>query len=140
VRLQSNREAANEAYRELWEVPAALLPSLILEAGNDQPSRLADLTILVLDQKKFLSVDEEGNCRYDIPGLRGVKYDDIVVGKAPRGLKVVLRRVKKQFPVGVVIRAALINRFRSGDVPPGDDAVNPVRWWQQFYERMKGRL
>jgi hypothetical protein len=139
-RLQSTPEAAGEAFRELWEAPPAILPALILEAQNDRPSGLKDLTILVIDKQRFLSVDEEGNCLYDIPGLRGVKYDDIVVGNAPRGLKVVLRRLKQPFPVGVVVRAALINRFRSPDVPAGDDAANPVRWWQEFYERRKARL
>ena len=139
TRLQSGRDAG-EAFRELWEAPPEIIPELILQAGNPEPSGLHELTILVLDRKRFLSVDEEGNVLYDIPGLRGIKYDDIVTGNAPRGLKVVLRRLRQQFTVGAVIRAALINRFRSADVPAGNDAANPVRWWQEFHERVKGRL
>jgi hypothetical protein len=141
LRLQSGPEAAAAAYRELWEVPRELIPQLILKVTREEPSSLKELKVLVLDRERLARIDDGGGSfTYDIPGLRNVKYDDIVIGEAPRGAKVILRSLKKPFPVGVVLRTALLNRFQSADYPPSDDGRDPVRWWQKFHERVRARL
>jgi len=140
LRLQATPEEAGKAYRQIWEAPRPLIPKLIPEVANDAPSALRELAVLVLD-KDFAQVDsKDGSVAYDIPGMGKVKYDDIVVGKAPRGLKVILRRLEKPFPVGAVIRAGLLNRFRSTDYPGGSDVSDPVGWWQRFYDRSRAKL
>jgi len=139
-RLRSTPEEAGKAYREIWEAPRGLIPKLIPEVANDQPSGLRELAVLVLD-RNFAQVDaKDGTVAYDIPGMGKVKYDDIVVGKAPRGLKVILRRLEQPFPVGAAIRAGLLNRFRSTDYPGGSDVSDPVGWWQRFYDRVRAKL
>jgi hypothetical protein len=140
LRLQSTPEEAGKAYREIWEAPRGLIPKLIPEVANPEPSALRELAVLVLD-KDFAQVDsKDGTVAYDIPGMGKVKYDDIVVGKAPRGLKVILRRLDKPFPVGSVVRAGLLNRFRSTEYPGGSDVSDPVGWWQRFYDRVRTKL
>jgi hypothetical protein len=140
IRLQATPEEAGKAYRQIWEAPRSLIPKLIPEVSNDAPSALRELTILVLD-RDFAQVDAKDNTVvYDIPGMGKIKYDDIVVGKAPRGLKVLLRRLERPFPVGAVVRAGLINRFRSTDYPGGSDASDPVGWWQRFHDRVRAKL
>ena len=140
LRLQSTPEEAGKAYREIWEAPRSLIPKLIPEVANERPSALRELAVLVLD-KDFAQVDsKDGTVVYDIPGMGKVKYDDIVVGKAPRGLKVILRRLERPFPVGAVLRAGLLNRFRSTDYPGGSDVSDPVGWWQRFYDRARAKL
>ena len=140
LRLRSTPEEAGKAYREIWEAPRGLVPKLIPEVANAEPSALRELAVLVLD-RDFAQVDsKDGTVAYDIPGMGKVKYDDIVVGKAPRGLKVILRRLEQPFPVGAAIRAGLLNRFRSTDYPGGSDVSDPVGWWQRFYERVRAKL
>ena len=140
LRLRSTPEEAGKAYREIWEAPRSLIPKLIPEVANPEPSALRELSVLVLD-KDFAQVDsKDGTVAYDIPGMGKVKYDDIVVGKAPRGLKVILRRHEKPFPVGSVVRAGLLNRFRSTEYPGGSDVSDPVGWWQRFYDRVRTKM
>jgi hypothetical protein len=136
-RLKSRPEEAEAAFRELWSVPKELIPALILETGNTEPSQLKELKVLVLDTKGFIRMDDkEGKLVYRMKGMGNFTYDDVAAGpvKSGLGLRVIVRNFSR-FPVGVVIRAALLNRFRSADYPPLDDRADPVHWWQSFYER-----
>jgi hypothetical protein len=141
-RLSSSREEANEAFRELWEVPRALIPRLILEVTNTSPSALTELKILVLEKRGVARLGEvEGEIHYVIPGMCNFEVDEVAAGpaKSGKGLKVVLRN-RKGFSLGVVVRAALMNRFRSSEHPGGDDRIDCLGWWQSFYDRMASRL
>ena len=48
------------------------------------------------------------------------------------------------FPVGIVVRAALMNRFRSAKHPDwSDDDPSPgklIAWWRTFHDKVKGEL
>jgi hypothetical protein len=141
-RLSSSREEAEEAFRELWEVPKDLIPQLILEVTNRSPSALNELKILVLDKRGIVRLgEEEGEIHYMIPGMCTFEVDEVAAGpaKSGKGLKVVLRN-KKGFSLGVVLRAALMNRFRSAEHPRGDDRSDCVGWWQRFYDRVASGL
>ena|SRR5437867_7624452 len=142
LRLKSRPEEAEEAFRELWSAPKELIPALILEIENTEPSQLKELKVLVLDTKGFCRLDEkEEKFVYRVKGMGKFSYDDLAAGqlKSGRGIQVKVRNFNR-FPVGVVIRAALVNRFRSTDYPPEDDARDPVHWWQSFYERAQPTL
>jgi hypothetical protein len=141
-RLSSSPEEAGEAFRELWEVPKDLIPQLILEVTNKDPSALKELQILVLEKRGIVRLgEEEGELHYVIPGMCNFEVDQVAAGpaKSGNGLKVILRN-KKGFPLGVVVRAALVNRFRSADHPALDDRADCLGWWQSFYDRMASRL
>ncbi|MBI4606838.1 MAG: hypothetical protein HY721_33145 [Planctomycetes bacterium] len=165
ARLESlDPEDAEEAFRELWEAPRAIIPGLILEVENPAPSTFTELKVLVIDKEHFARLrsiglaptgepiaheDSTGRFVYDIPGMGSLDYEEIATGPARggTGLRVVLRRRAVElgepvptFPVGAVVRAALVNRFRSSDYPPGDHRTDLVRWWQAFYERARPRL
>ncbi len=138
-RLRSrDAEDANAAYRELWEVSPQLIPRLLREVDSDEPTSIRDLRILVF--APVVHADDEGEVSYDIPGMRGVMIDDVAAGLAPnrRGSDVRLRR-RRGFPLGAVVRAALLNRFRSPQYPPGDDSRDPRGWWRAYYEAVKRR-
>lgn len=147
-RLRAAPEEAAGAFRELWSVEASWIPALIREVKNPAPSGLSELQILIPDREHFergnLGVDAKGDgVVYDVPGMGVVEYDDIAFGptKSGKSLKVVIRNFRgKRFTVGVVLRAALLNRFRSNDYPGGDHRLDPVGWWQSFYERVRARL
>jgi hypothetical protein len=142
-RLRSDAETADQAFRELWEVRKDLIPALILEAENPQPSALKKLSILVLDRQRFVRIDEaQDKIVYSIPGMGNFRYDDVAAGPTRSGLgaKAVFRSFQKPFAVGVVLRAALVNRFRSADYPSGDAAADPIGWWQRFHEKVAAKL
>lgn len=139
-RLQSNPTEAGQAFRELWEVKRELIPALVREVENATPSALRELQILVVDTARFAEVDpsEEHVLTYRIPGMGDCAYDDIAAGPVPKGYRVKLTRYAR-FPVGVVIRAGLINRFRSKDYPRRPDD-HLVVWWMDFYRRVAESL
>lgn len=133
---------AAAAYRRLWEVRADLIPSLILETTGKRRTSLREIAVLVLDTKRFVRLDEKRQMLvYAIPGMGDYRYEELAAGRAlsGRAAKVVLRD-RDGFPVGVVIRAALVNRFRSLDYPSGGDQPDLVGWWRRYYERRKPKL
>ena len=156
-RLQANPEVAAKAFRELWSVSRSLIPQLILEVENPNPTGLRELKILVMDMERLrrlrnvglnpdgeqvVLTNERGeNFVYDVPGMGKFSYNEISVGRARggRSAKVVARSFRG-FPVGVVIRAALINRFRSSAYPAEDSRGHLRSWWQRFYQKQRSRL
>jgi hypothetical protein len=141
-RLRSNEASAKAAFRELWNAPKEMIPPLIRQTDCSERSALREIEILVVDPSRFVRVDDKASdIIYNIPGMGEVPFDDIAVGQTrdARRAKVVLRSWKG-FPLGVAIRAGLINRFRSEDYPAGSDRRDPVGWWGRFYERVKGKL
>jgi hypothetical protein len=166
ARLKSrDRKLAEDALRELWEVEAKLIPALILEVENPEPSALSELKILVADKEGFtrlrnvgmgpcseVVVYEEpgvGKLVHDIQGMGSFEYEELSSGPAQHGrsVRVVVRRSTlslaegpRHFPVGVVIRSALINRFRTAEKPPFDHRRDIVRWWQALYQMRKDKL
>lgn len=148
-RLRASPDAAGDAFRELWEVDSKLIPDLILEVENREPSQLRELKILVADRAKFarqhVGLDPKGESFvYELPGMGLLDYDDIASGptRGGKSLKVVLKRFDRSraFTVGEVIRAALANRFRSSDYPAGDHRNDLVGWWQRYYQKIRSEL
>ncbi len=138
-RLKADEDTALEAYRELWDVDKELIPELIEHTDDRDKSGLRELAVLVLDPKKFYRQDKDGAPIYTIPGLGAFELDDIAAGKVRAGAKAVIRNFER-FPVGVVVRAALVNRFRSSDYPSGDDQRDLKGWWRRYYQRVRPNL
>lgn len=131
---------AEAAFRELWEVEKRLVPTLLRHVEDDRRTFLTELPVIV-----FVSVaQQDANSEewvYYVPGLGGVRFDDLASGRArrPNSYKVVLKR-RSGFPLGAVVRAALLNRFRSPDYPSGDDRRDPSGWWYKYYGSVRARL
>lgn len=149
-RLRSTPKSAEETFRQLWEVDRQLIPELLLEIENPETSQLRELRILIPDREEFsrrnvlLNAAGDG-LSYVVPGMGTLQYDDLATGPARgRGLKLVLKRLNTSsslpFTVGEVIRAAMLNRFRSSDYPPDDQRSGLVAWWQRYYERVRSSL
>jgi hypothetical protein len=141
-RLRGDDKGAGEAFRELWEVRRELISSLILECDRRETTRLKELTVQVLDPKRFVRLDEsEGRFVYDVPGLGRFAYDDVAAGetRTRKSVRAVFRS-RTGFPLGVVLRAALINRFRSTDYPSGSDKSDIVGWWQRYHSLVASKL
>lgn len=139
-RLKADEDSAREAFVELWEVEADLIPELIEHVVDSERSALREIAVLVLDTGRFFQRDpKDGTPIYTIPGLGAFELDDVAAGKVPAGAKAVLRNFER-FPVGVVVRAALVNRFRSRDYPSGDDRVDVKGWWRRYYQRVRPNL
>ena len=135
-----SRKDAEDAYRKLWKVPNSLVQPLILEVTNTEKSNLTELSILVTDTRSFLRRDESsGEFLYFIPGMGDCAYSDISVKDVRNGIKVVIKKFDR-FSLGVVVRAGLVNRFRSPNHPPGHDKMGLVEWWQLFHGRVRGQL
>ncbi|MGQ9591756.1 MAG: hypothetical protein ACUVYA_15840, partial [Planctomycetota bacterium] len=139
-RLKADEDSARDAFVELWEVDADLIPELIEHVADPERSALREIAVLVLDTGGFFRRDpKDGAPIYRIPGLGSFELDDVAAGKVPAGAKAVLRNFEK-FPVGVVVRAALVNRFRSRDYPSGDDRADVKGWWRRYYQRVRLKL
>ena len=155
-RLQGSPEVAGNAFRGLWIVQKRLIPRLILEVENPSPTGIRELKILVLDKRRLLRkvaldpgdervvyTNEEGDkFVHDVPGMGKFAYSEMSVGPARRGdrsAKVVVRSLAG-FPLGVVIRAALLNRFQSSAYPRVDPRIDLRTWWQRFYEMHRSSL
>lgn len=142
ARLQGAPEAAEAAYRELWELSPAVIPKLLLEVENRSPTPLRQLDVLIL-QKDFHRYDPDTErFHYHVLGLgrSGAEFDDIALGKTKRE-GAVRARLRKfgSFELGVVIRAGLLNRLRSARFPSFADQPGLVRWWQEYYKLSTSR-
>lgn len=139
--LQGNPKQAAVVFRKLWELPSHLVPYLVREVDHEAPSSLKELSILVLNTDTFVRFDPDTQeiLGYKIPGMGDVVFDQIASGKVARGYRVTLRH-RRGFAVGVVVRAALINRFRSTNYPAGDARGRAAGWWDAFYRRVKDEL
>ena len=139
--LQGAREQAEATYLKLWEVPRHFVPYLVQEVGSTRGTALKELKLLVLNTDSFVKLDPQTQdiLGYNIPGMGDVVFDEIASGKVARGYRVTLRH-RRGFSLGVVLRAALINRFRSTDYPAGDARERPVEWWEAFYRRVRDTL
>ncbi len=150
--LQDPR-TAQAAFRRIWEVPKRLIPELILHVEDSERSRVDRIQVLILDKafvgegKLFLANNVHGLGKMEEIEKVG-ENDYRFVSKNYTKMSIGLTRSKKRrlvmdkfdgFPVGVVVRAGLINRFRSTRFPAfTDDDPRPgrlIRWWQAFYER-----
>ncbi len=133
-------EEVEAAFRELWEAPRRLVPILLRHVEDDSATSLTTLTVIVFGNiaQQDVNADE---WIYYIPGLGGVKFDDLASGRTqrPGAFKVVLKR-RSGFQLGAVVRAALLNRFRSPDYPRGDDRRDPAGWWYEYYATVRDRL
>jgi hypothetical protein len=136
-RLAADEKEASKAYREIWRIDAQLVPRLLDEVVNRKTTNLAALDIIVR-QKDFSRFDEKGKrWFYFIKGLGRFELDDIAMNEVRRrgGRKDARVRVKsfKGFKLGLVVRAALLNRFYSLHFPRYDDSKNIKRWWKDYY-------
>ena len=83
-----------------------------------------------------------GRHYYFVRGMGRLSFDDISLGQV-RGvsgaMRVRYRNYRSGFTAGVVLRAALLNRFRSRDFPRYDD-TDIRSWWRAFYLNVRGNL
>ena len=110
--------------------------------GDNVPTKIRELDLLVL-QHDFARYDEESRrWFYQIKGMGSFEIDDIAMNKVTRPKGAVRVRLKsfKGFPLGVVLRAGLLNRFRSTRFPGLDDRKFIVQWWQLFYRQNASNL
>ncbi len=141
-RLAGPAALARKAYVGLWGVGKEQIPGLIRQVNSKQLTRLIELDLLVL-QKDFARYDEkEKRWYYWIKGMGNFEIDDIAMSKVSGRKGAVRVRMKKfgGFPLGVVIRAGLLNRFRSIRFPAVDDRKYLSRWWNLFYKQNASAL
>ncbi len=142
---------AEKIYWRLAEIDRRYIPELISQIENQERSSVTRLRILVKDPSF------QGWLASRIPGMGRMEeyeeigdevriisqqYDDkIAANIAPNGRGIDTRLRKKDgFPIGVVLRAALLNRFRSSRYPEGIDHTRELRrWWWAYYENVFGR-
>ena len=139
LRSPTEKEAA---FRELSSVDVALIPDLIEEVENPLPSQMYVLDLLVLHDNISRYSEKEKRFYYYLKGMGRIMFDDIAIGTTRwdrRGRKVRLRNFESGFPLGVVLRAGLLNRFRSRRYPAFDDR-DLRNWWRGYYERVKEHL
>jgi hypothetical protein len=158
--LKRDPKAAREAYLKIWEIPPGSIPRLIDEVENTEASQLGTLDILVLDAdflrpgeiKPFLANRIHGLGRMEIldesdPNdlrLISQEYTKMSYGiTRNKHYKVVLEK-DGGFPIGVVVRAGLINRVRSTHYPASSDDVpgagKLIAWWRDFYNLTQADL
>ena len=137
-RLRGDKEDALAAYRELCKVDARLIPALLTQVESRKRTRLERLQIVVL-QRNFSRYDQKtGEFIYLIQGLSPFYVDDVGAGKIRRGpyrgrgSHVHIRR-EGGFPVGVVLRAALLNRIKGERFPSFSSERNLRAWWKDYY-------
>ena len=133
---------AQEAYKVLWGIDKKLIPALVAHVGDNVPTKIRELDLLVL-QHDFARYDEKSQrWFYLIKGMGNFVIDDIAMNKVTRPKGAVRVRLKnfKGFPLGVVLRAGLLNRFRSTRFPGLDDRKFIVQWWQLFYRQNASNL
>jgi hypothetical protein len=158
--LKRDAPSARKAYLKIWEIPQSVIPRLIEQVENTETSQLESIEILVLDpdflrpgdMKPFLINYIHGLGRMEM--LDETNKDDLRIisqeyttkayGITPnRHYKVKLEKFGG-FPIGVVIRAGLINRLKSTHYPPSsDDDPEPgklIAWWRDFYGLAKRDL
>lgn len=134
-RLAGPVAMAKKTYVELWGVDKGQIPELIRKVASKEPTQLKELDLLVL-QKGFARYDEkEKRWYYWIKGMGNFEIDDLAMSKVPGRKGAVRVRIKKfgGFPLGVVLRAGLLNRFRSTRFPSVNDRKYLSRWWNLFY-------
>ena len=133
---------AQKAYKVLWGVDKKQIPSLVAHVGDNVRTKIRELDLLVL-QHDFARYDEKSQrWFYLIKGMGNFVIDDIAMNKVTRPKGAVRVRLKnfKGFPLGVVLRAGLLNRFRSTRFPGLDDRKFIVQWWQLFYRQNASNL
>lgn len=150
-------KAADDAFWKLVEVREDRIPELISQVESTERTRITLLKILVLD------LEFKGFMASKIPGMgRMEEFDDegrlvwqgysdrLACGElrepAPKGKEGRIKGYKVQmkhwggFPLGVVVRAGLINRFRSRSYPSGIDHTRDlIGWWKAYHQRVFGK-
>ena len=126
---------AQKAYKVLWGIDKKQIPSLVAHVGDNALTKIRELDLLVL-QHDFARYDEKSRrWFYLIKGMGSFEIDDLAMNKVTRPKGAVRVRLKsfKGFPLGVVLRAGLLNRFRSTRFPGIDDRKFIGQWWQMYY-------
>lgn len=140
--LTGSSATARKAYIALWKVDKEQLPALLVQVASKTPTNIRELDVLVL-QKDFARYDEkEQRWFYWIKGMGNFELDDIAMSKVARPRGAVRVRLKKfrGFPLGVVLRAGLLNRFRSTRFPGIDDRKFLSQWWNLYYRQNAAAL
>jgi hypothetical protein len=143
---------ANAAYRRIWEAPRSAIPELIKEVENPAQSKVERLQVLVLDPAFGQESDQTpGNRIHGLGKMEMVEEtaeDDVHIIQQgyikmaygptsnKKGYRVLLEK-PAGFPVGVVVRAGLLNRLKSTRFPTlSDGDTGPgklLEWWRQYY-------
>ncbi len=154
-----DRDKADAAFRRLWTAPKSLIPLLIEEVENPAPSQVEQIQVLVVDPefvgkaKLFLAtrlrglgkMEEVEEAAKDDWRIISQEYTKMSYGitQSKKHYRVLIEKYGG-FKLGVVIRAGLMNRFRSTRYPTlDDDAPRPgalIEWWRQYYKRVSADL
>jgi hypothetical protein len=147
--FMEDRKAADAAFRWLCFIDPDLIPECLDLVTSNEPTRLERIRVIVRDKKfvehgKFFLVS-------DIPGMGLMEeFDDdgqptslnytkksYNTDRRGKGYIVVVDNLYG-FPLGVVVRAALLNRIQSRRFPTGIDHRRHLRsWWRSYYRNVK---
>jgi hypothetical protein len=151
VRDLKDPRKAQAAFWHIAEVPKPVIPYLVEEVENPALSGVERVRILVVEPdfvgegKDFLANRIHGLGQMEIveeiaPGdfrVTSRAYTKHAYGIAPNKKYMLELEKFGGFPVGVVVRAGLVNRFKSTRYPRStDDDPTPgklIEWWKQFY-------
>jgi hypothetical protein len=144
------------AFWRLASISKEHIPALIREVESTESTKITRIKAIILEKDfvgerkhllatrvhglgKMEDLDEEDGQTV----VRSKDYTDISYGIKNKKYQMVIDRVGG-FPLGIVIRAGLINRFLSTRYPGfTDDDPAPgklVAWWKAYYDLSKDRL
>ncbi|HLU46677.1 MAG TPA: hypothetical protein VK116_01290 [Planctomycetota bacterium] len=142
-RLRSGPPEDEEAFREIARAPKRLLPELIRHVSSKEPTRFYEIHALALHDDVVRRDESDDRLYYFVKGMGRFYFDDVAAGLVfgGRGTRVEFRSFRDPFPLGVVLRAALLYRFKSEAYPDfADEERDIARWWRTYYERSEPRL
>jgi hypothetical protein len=159
--LKGEEAEAERAFKRLWAVRAELIPELIAEVTSSERTGVERIEIFVADKdfvqhgKPFLASDIPGMGAMEVlDGDGGVVRQSYTKksyspARNGQGYRVVIDDLRG-FPLGVVLRAAMINRFAlavkenrlpAPRYPQGVDHRRHLgAWWRAYYVNMRASL
>ncbi len=141
-RLTSNPATARDAFRQLSKMPADLIPVFLPAVASTRATKVYAMDVYVVhgeDETVMRSIDEDGRFYYYVRGMGRFSFEDIALGEFRRGTRVRFRNIREGFPLGAVVCAALLNRFKSPHYPNFEDK-DLLRWWEEYYRRSKDSI
>ena len=145
-----------DVFRKLWEVPKSDIPALIELVESDEPTAVDRVKILIT-QKDFVGENTTflANRIHGLGRMEELSNDgEHVVSQAYTRMSYGITGNKKGYfvflekfgglPLGVVVRAGLLTRFRNVKFPSrSDDTGEPgdlIAWWREYYRRSSATL
>jgi hypothetical protein len=143
-RLRSGPPENEEAFLEIARVDARLIPELIPWTESKASTKFYRMETVALHDRIVRADEKDGTLYYFVKGMGRFFFDDVATGAVrgrPGATRIEYRAYESAFPLGVVIRAALLRRFASSKYPASsDDEERIADWWREYYELSKLRL